>query len=370
MLVVRGTKKLRDRVRATPAGAGDVSTTLLGDWFATALFWKPQVALLVNARTFMPVFLPLAPAATLLDRVPHAIASVLRLHGVDEADIASEVAAMSDTRIAPTNDRTVIGVMNGFALHGEGLFALGSNDLEELSLQLSRTIVGPLMKQALTPDREIAAIFGTGGPQRLATNVISFPGTHRPEPTPASVYQLKVTLQNIKPPVWRRVLVDAASTLDHVHEVIQAAFGWWNYHLHEFEVDGKSYGVPDPDDDWGTPTIDERRVRLDTIASVGSSISYMYDFGDGWDHTITVEKVLPASDTPVPACIGGRRAGPPEDCGGPWGYEHLLAALADPTHPEHRELAEWLGRPLDPEAFDPDDFADNFREGRLAAFDD
>jgi hypothetical protein len=342
---------------------------MLGDWFATALFWKPHVALLVNERTLLPVYMPLAPAATLLGRVPDAIASALRLHGVDEATIASELAAMGDTRIAPTNNRSIVGVMNGFAAYGKRVFGARISDLEELSLRTSQMIT-PLEKGGESPDRRLAAILGTAGPERRPSSVILFPGTHRPEPTPASVYQLKVALENITPPVWRRVLVDAGTTLDHVHEVIQAAFGWWNYHLHEFEVDGKSYGVPDPDDDWGLPTLDERRVRLDAIAAAGSSFRYSYDFGDGWDHKVTVEKVLPSGDVPVPACVDGRRACPPEDCGGPWGYEHLLAALADPTHPEHRELIEWLGRPFDPEAFDPDDFAANLREGRLAAFDD
>ena len=363
-----------------PASAGDVSTTRLGDWFATALFWKPQVALLVNERTLLPLYMPLAPAATLLDRVPGAIAAVLRGHGVDEAIIASELAAMSDKRIAPTDNRSVVGVMNEFAFQGERLFGDRFDDLEELSLRMSRLIVGPLMKGAGSPDRELAAVLGASDPAELPSNVIQFPGSHQPNSALASasrpnaagdIFQLKVTLLNITPPVWRRVFVDVGSTLDHVHEVIQAAFGWWNYHLHEFEIAGTRYGDPDPDDDCGPPTVDERRIRLDTVASVGSTFGYLYDFGDGWSHRITVEKILPAtSDTPVPACIGGRRACPPEDCGGPWGYGNLLEALDDPTHPDHRDLTGWLGRPFDPEAFDPDDFAHNLREGRLAALDD
>ena len=117
MLIVRGTKKLRDRVKQR-AEESDASTTVLGDWFATALFWKPQVALLVNERTFVPVFMPLAPAATLLDRAPAAIATILRRHGVDENFIADELEAMRDVRLAPTNNRSVLGVMNGFESHG------------------------------------------------------------------------------------------------------------------------------------------------------------------------------------------------------------------------------------------------------------
>ncbi len=380
MLVVRGTKKLRDRVRATPAGAGEVSTTLLGDWFATALFWKPQVALLVNERTLLPVFMPLAPAATLLDRIPAAIASALRLHGVDDTIIATELAAMSDHRIAPTDNRSIVGVMNEFGIVGERMFGAVNGDLPALSMRMSTMIVGPLMKGTGSPDRELAVVLGVDEQQEPPSNVIQFPGSHRPNPAIANairpsatarIFQLKITLQNIKPPVWRRVVVDAGSTLDHVHEVIQAAFGWWNYHLHEFEIDGTRYGDPDPDDDWGPPTVHEQRVRLDTVVTVGSTFGYLYDFGDGWSHRVTVEKVLPAeTGTTVPACIGGRRACPPEDCGGPWGYEHLLEALADPTHPDHRHLTDWIGAPFDPEAFDPADFSQNLREGRLGALDD
>ena len=185
------------------------------------------------------------------------------------------------------------------------------------------------------------------------------------------MYQLKITLLDTKPPIWRRVLVDGRSTLDQLHEVIQAAFGWWNYHLHEVEVGRTRYGIPDPDEDWGEPPRDERRTRLDAIAGEGTSFRYTYDFGDSWDHRVIVEKVLPTTaDTTVPACVDGRRACPPEDCGGTWGYRELLEILADPTHPEHHERREWLGRPFDPEEFDTTDFEDNLRNGQLARFKD
>ena len=375
MLVVRGTKKLRDRVKGAAAVDGHASTTTLGDWFATALFWRPQIALLVNSRTLLPVFMELAPAAALPDRVPGAIEAVLRRHGVDDAFLAAEREAMSDVRIAPTNDRSVVGVVNEFAFHGELLWKGGLRDLEALSLRMAKLIVGPLHHRSGSPDSELAAVVGSTEP--LAT-VIAFPKQPAPaDPAPrprspsGSVFQLKVTLLDTKPPIWRRVLVDGSATLDHLHEVIQAAFGWWNYHLHEFEVGGTRYGAPDPDEDWGEPPRDERRTRLDAIAGVGSSFRYMYDFGDGWDHRVVVEKVLPASSgAAVPACVDGRRACPPEDCGGTWGYRELLEILADPDHPEHDERREWLGRPLDPDAFDPDAFEGNLSGGRLAVFDD
>jgi Plasmid pRiA4b ORF-3-like protein/Domain of unknown function (DUF6933) len=372
VLVIRGTKKLRDRVKAAPAADDEESTTALGDWFANALFWRPQVALLVNRRTLLPVFMELAPAATLLDRAPAAIEAVLRRHSVDETFLAAERKAMSEARIGPTNDRRVVGVMNEFAFHGEWLWKEGQQDLEALSVRMSSLIIGRLDEGS--PDRALAAVMG--GTEPLA-KVIAFPGERNaPAPSPrapatGNVFQLKITLLDTKPPIWRRVLVDGGSTLDHLHEVIQAAFGWWNYHLHEFEVGRTLYGVPDPDEDWGEPPQDERRTRIDAIAGKGSSFRYTYDFGDGWDHRIVVEKVLPSDHTPtVPECIDGRRACPPEDCGGTWGYRELLEIVADPTHPEYDERRDWLGRPFDPEAFDPSEFEDNLRNGRLAAFDD
>lgn len=371
MLVIRGTKKLRDRVDVPPAGNDEESTTALGDWFANALLWRPQVALLVNSRTLLPVFMELAPAATLLDRAPAAIEAVLRRQGVDDAFLVAERDAMREVRIAPTNDRSVLGLMNEFAFYGEWLFKEGQRDLEALSVRMASLMVGKLSNGS--PDRELAAVVSRTEPP---ADVIPFPrqpAARAPKPPTASgpVLQLKVTLQDTKPPIWRRVLVDGSSTLDHVHEVIQAAFGWWNYHLHEFEVGRTRYGVPDPDEDWGEPPRDERRTRLDAIASEGASFRYTYDFGDGWEHRVVVEKVLPASSVAtVPACIDGRRACPPEDCGGTWGYRELIEILADPTHPEHDERRDFLGRPFDPAAFDPSEFEDNLRNGSLAVVDD
>ncbi len=372
MLIVRGTKKLRDRVDGPTAAADKISTTHLGDWFATALFWRPQVALLVNTHTFVPVFMGLAPAATLLDRVPAAIDGVLRRHGIDDAFLETEMEAMADVSIAPTNDRSVLGVVNEFAFHGELLFKDGLTDLVALSLRMAHMPLGPLRDRAGSPDRELVAI--AGRTEGLAEVIPIRAGTtdeasaSLAPPTSGAVFQLKITLHDTKPPIWRRVLVDGASTLDKVHEVIQAAFGWWNYHLHEFEAAGTTYGVPDPDEDWGPPVNNERKVRLDTIAREGSKLEYVYDFGDHWRHKIVVEKVLPAAPTTtVPSCIDGRRACPPEDCGGPWGYQELLKILADVTHPEHAERQEWLGRPLDAEAFDLGDFEENLRNQHLTA---
>jgi hypothetical protein len=358
MLIVRGTKKLRDKVKvATPPDPTDESTTELGDWFATALFWKPHVALLVNTRTFLPLFMPLAPAPTLLDRIPDAITDVLRRHMVPDDVIARELEAMSDVRLTMTNDRQVVGVMNELVFQAEGLRDDRNPDLVGLSMTLSSLILGPL-KRHDTPAAELAALLNDDA------TIIPFPTradqhTDASAPSGGRVHQLKVTLKGTKPPIWRRVFVDGGQTLHHLHDVIQAAFGWYDSHLHDFEVGNRRYGIPHKDD--RSPVSDERRVSLDQVISAGK-LRYTYDFGDNWEHDIIVEKTLDADDSvTVPDCIGGRRATPPEDCGGPWGYAEFLGILADPNHPEYDERLEWIGQPLDPDAFDPSEFADNLR---------
>lgn len=390
MLVVRGTKKLRDRVKGPAAGDEDVSTGALGDWFATALFWKPQVALAVNARTFLPVFLPLAPAGKLLDRLPDGIARILALHDVDPALIEAEREAMAEVCIAPTNDRSIVGVMTEFAFLGEHWF---DGDLTALSLRMASTPVGPLRSGDRFPDQALAALVGDLAPPADGlAEVIPFPGTGLPaatSPAPkkargvespaiegvdppasaASAFQLKVTLLNTKPPIWRRILVDGSITLAELHEVIQAAFGWWNCHLHEFEIGRARYGIPDPDWDFGPPTNDERTTRLDAVVGEGVSFHYTYDFGDDWRHKVTVEKVGAVEPgTAVPDCIGGRRACPPEDCGGPWGYQDLLESLGGRPEASDARL-DFVGPGFDPAAFDPSDFALNLANVRNTSFD-
>jgi len=377
VLILRGTARLRERRIGRDAEAGEASTTLLGDWFATALFfWRPRMVLLVNTRTLLPVVLPMAPARTLADRVPVAIETVLRLHGVDEETLTAERDAMREVRVAPTDNRSVVGVMNELTRFARWEWDHDRPDAVSLSMRLSGVILGPLSRRAGSPDRELAAVLGIRGPRDVPDNVIPFPGiAGHGEPVTAPprgpVYRLAVTLQDTDPPIWRRVLVDGARTLDHLHEVLQAAFGWWNCHLYEFETASARYGIPNPDWDIGPPTRDARTTRIDAAVGAGAVFLYRYDFGDGWVHMVRVEEALPAGSVArVPACLDGARACPPEDCGGPWGYGELLEILADPAHPEHAERVAWLDRPFDPEAFDPTGFEDDLRLGRLAAFDD
>lgn len=166
--------------------------------------------------------------------------------------------------------------------------------------------------------------------------------------------QLRIELQRIRPHTWRRVTVPEGITLDKLHQVIQAAMGWSDTHMHQFEIDNVCYGRPDPDFDMGEPVRDERRVRLNRLIDQGvRQFDYSYDFGDQWDHRITVEDVIsPREERPIALCAAGESACPPEDVGGEPGYQTFLAAITDPAHPQHRELSEWVGYPFDPAAFD------------------
>ena len=165
---------------------------------------------------------------------------------------------------------------------------------------------------------------------------------------PQNIYQIKVTLKDIRPPIWRRLQVPGNISLAELHDIIQNAMGWGNYHLYTFNIGGEEYGIPD--DGWDVRP--DTRFFLNELPE-GYKFTYIYDMGDWWKHEVKIEKILPPEEgVSYPRCIKGRRACPPEDCGGPWGYAGLLEALADPEHPEHDDYLEWLGGEFDPEAFD------------------
>ncbi len=201
-------------------------------------------------------------------------------------------------------------------------------------------------------DQAVAGTEQAGKPRRVAQKAGKT--TAKPKATRATgkVYQLKITLKDIKPPVWRRVLVPDCS-LERLHEVIQAAMGWENYHLYDFEVGGRHYTDPRGMDDLDMG--DAGKVKLSGVAPEGKAkLRYTYDFGDDWQHEVLVEKVVPPEDgQKYPVCIAGKRACPPEDCGGPWGYMEFAEAIKDPSHERHGEFIEWRGE-FDPEAFDPE----------------
>ncbi len=168
-----------------------------------------------------------------------------------------------------------------------------------------------------------------------------------------SVFQLKVTLRDIEPAVWRRLLVESDVTLGELHFIVNQAMGWTCSHMHSFVVGKRTFSDPTLDPESEIKFEDDREVTLASLAAVLDEFSYRYDPGDGWEHEILVEKAL-AEDQRLtyPLCIGGARACPPEDCGGPPGYGQLLEVLADEKNPAHDDMLTWVGGYFDPEGFD------------------
>lgn len=176
----------------------------------------------------------------------------------------------------------------------------------------------------------------------------------RKQAAPEAIYQIKVTLKRTRPPIWRRLQVRSDTRLSTLHEIIQRAMGWYDCHLHQFIVGGEYFGVPDPDD-WAE-VHDERRVRLNQLVTQEKRrFTYDYDFGDSWAHEILVEKILPPDPAVhYPICLAGKRACPPEDVGGTWGYAEFLEIISDPEHGEYDTWIEWIGGGFDPERFSAD----------------
>ncbi len=169
------------------------------------------------------------------------------------------------------------------------------------------------------------------------------------------IYQFKVTLKGIRPPIWRRFQVTDDLTFYQFHLVLQEVMGWYGGHLHLFELAG-GFTITDAETlaEWGEDGENERKARLKKyVRREGEKFRYEYDFGDSWEHEVLLEKILPVeAGVQYPRCLKGKRACPPEDCGGVWGYETMLEALADEDNPEHEMYVEWLDGEFDAEEFD------------------
>ena len=174
------------------------------------------------------------------------------------------------------------------------------------------------------------------------------------------VYQFMIMLHRVQPAVWRRIHVPKSYSFWDLHVAIQDAMGWLDYHLHEFTIVNpetrlqETIGIPDDDFEM-SPTRASWETKIDRyFTDRNTTAEYKYDFGDGWQHSITFEDVFPRSKgTRYPICTDGRSSCPPEDCGGAWGYEDFLRKIRDPDHPEHMEMLQWVGGSFDPDRFDP-----------------
>lgn len=182
---------------------------------------------------------------------------------------------------------------------------------------------------------------------------------------PETIYQFKVSLKEIHPLIWRRFQVRSDITFRELHKTLQVVMGWWNSHLHSFQVGDLTITDSETLAEWSEDGAPDHVTQLDKIIKQeGTTCTYEYDFGDSWEHELVLEAILSADETAVyPRCLAGERACPPEDCGGPWGYELFLKALQNPEHEEHDSYLEWVGGAFDPEAFDLDNVTQQLREG-------
>jgi hypothetical protein len=198
--------------------------------------------------------------------------------------------------------------------------------------------------------------------------------------TKKRIFQFKVTLEGVVPPVWRQILVPESYSFWDLHVAIQDAMGWQDYHLHQFRLTnpktGQSefIGIPDEEGfDYGQSTLPGWELAIaDYFTHPTVSGRYEYDFGDDWQHEVVLEDILPRNaSTKYPRCLAGEQACPPEDCGGIHGYAEFLEAYQDPSHKEHRAMHDWLGDGYDPKTFNPEDVHfDNPQERWRIAFSD
>lgn len=176
----------------------------------------------------------------------------------------------------------------------------------------------------------------------------------------ASIARLKITLNDVEPKVLRRLEVPFSIRLDRLHQALQAALGWTDTHLFEIRARDVGWGIPNPD--WGDGPLDARKTTLSGVVedTGAKTLRYLYDFGDGWEHTIKIERLIdPLPGFSYPRLIEASGRCPPEDVGGPWGYAEFLEALADPEHEQHADMRRWIGEDFDPRQVPADRLAEN-----------
>ena len=166
-----------------------------------------------------------------------------------------------------------------------------------------------------------------------------------------TAYQLRISLKEYTPTIWRRLLIPGGTSLAKLHTIFQAAMGWDDYHLHCFEIGGVRYGVPDPE--FGLTDVDDTKVRLADLVGERARFEYQYDFGDDWHHEVIIESVSNLTQVlKCAVCLDGQRSCPPEDVGGAYMYSMVLEAAIDPNHEDHDEYVNWIPPGFDPDAFD------------------
>lgn len=363
MLTLRCTAKTLKRFGLVPEDEPPASTGRLGDWYAKLLnLGTRRYVLCVSERTLLPVIVPARREEFQRLFVDH-LGTMLSLLEVPTSETMAETAEALDVAIARTGSRSVLGVMNSMALTLEHVQA--QTDFADnpwgVALWLSGMRHGSLVEDS--PAAATRALFGleSADPARMAmsddlleaqtASPAARAGATEVRAPPGTALRMTLTLEDVEPPIWRRLIVDERTTLNDLHGIIQVVMGWHDDHLFEFEVGDVRYEDPDQDAEGRNA----KRVRIaDLSLSPGDAFRYTYDFGDNWYCDVRVEERLEFNPhfARLPYLEAGERAGPPEDVGGPWRLAELFEALDDLGHPEHASYRDWVGEHYDPELLD------------------
>jgi hypothetical protein len=301
------------------------------------------------------VIVPARPLSTLTSRAPAAIARLLLELGLESAAVDAECRDMEEVRIARTASRSVLGTIRELTRHLEIIHWSRPNASEhELSLLLGETLVTVPPFGFEYPGEVVQRLFDSADHEYEMAPTPSAPGARREDRQIARVFQLKVVLGEIEPPIWRRIQVRSDVPMNIFHRILQIVMGWSDKHLHEFLAGRERIGPMELAPDLFTARESMRRLGR-ILRAQGDTLHYLYDPGDIWSHDIVVERVLELeTGLGYPHVLEGERACPPEDCGGPSGYDELLGVLADDGHPDHADVLALAGADFDPEAFDPE----------------
>ena len=387
MITLRCTKKLQQHLGVKHV-SGDVEpTSALGDWYGNLVLMPRgrSLVLICNERSMLAVVL--RPDADVLTEFRRRAMALLHRLEIPAPAVEKESFHIRQIRIGKTQNRRVLGSMNDAAVQIEARLFVNPRGPVATLEHLEDVLAGNLYSMLdYEPPADVAReLMGAPPGPWFFRSLVAAPGNEAPPlqeqstPRPAvreakpkakrflsstrepKALQFKITLKRSKPPIWRRIVVPDNYSFWDLHVAIQDAMGWFDGHLHEFRVTRPGarreslIGIPEEESWSGMETVPGWKVAAASVfRAPKTKCSYVYDFGDDWKHVVLLEKVLSRDpDMALPACTGGRRRCPPEDCGGPWGYELLLEILADPDHPEYAERMDWAGGPIDPAEFDP-----------------
>lgn len=396
MLAIHATRKLLTALKREPLSNVVADQSRLGTWYADLnMTARRRVVVLLNEKTLLTLAMPLKEfAADPVNSVRSSLAGVLHEINVPDDVIAREISLITDAVFTKTQSRVMLALMRQAMDVAAGYIA-NKEPLE----QFNRTMTTYLYGRRSSPNAFdlpvdlVSEVLGVPTSKPKGVDFGSYLKTHdsphetlleiarvlkvalsptamRPTmptkksrtmaATPASskskgkvrALVFRVSLDHINPEIWREIRVPETATLRHLHEVIQIAMGWLDCHLHSFEIGPRSYGNPSMFDDFDE-LINERQTKISSLdLKKGKQITYIYDIGNYWKHTISVQKEVVVAHDESFAVIDGARACPPEDSGGPWGYQRFCEIMSNPRRREHKVTAESYNKPFEPEKFD------------------